>query len=283
MQLGADPLQQPEPHNVFQHAIAFGAALVGDVRLKRVRGGVRQQAFESHQRPGAGTEVGRVVLGQRRGEHRAGSVVGGDGDDRDLDAAGVLPAADNIARRRGFAEPGGRRACPVKQFGIPFATFDIQQLRGGGVGVLPVKLARQAIVQIVGDHQRVGDLLFPVRLSLAQGAELIEGIERQKLNAGAGVNRLFAQLAQRLLHHAVGAFVAIAHRFADAVARFIQQHHIDAPGVDADAVRHDVLLVQLRQPGADFALQMIEIPAVIAGATFATAGETTHFAQIDLL
>ncbi|MNR45873.1 hypothetical protein D3C85_1647680 [compost metagenome] len=107
---------------------------------------------------------------------------------------------------------------------------------GGGVGVFPVHFAGQAVTEVIRDQQGVGDVRHQLRLLFHQGAQLIESIKGQKLDAAAPVDVGFAELFNSAGHHAVGPAVAIGNGQADAVAVTVEQDKIDAPGIDADAV-----------------------------------------------
>ncbi|MNE77723.1 hypothetical protein D3C80_1740630 [compost metagenome] len=74
-------------------------------------------------------------------------------------------------RRR--TKPGGGDAGPVEQAFIPVIGVYVDQLRGGGVGIFPVQIAGEAIAEIVGDQQRVGDVFNQRRLLFRQRTQLI--------------------------------------------------------------------------------------------------------------
>ena len=135
-----------------------------------------------------------MAVGQRGGDHRAGGVVTGDGDHRNTVALRADPVACHIAGMRRGAKPLARRAGPVQQRLIPVIAVDVDQLGGGGVGIFPVQIAGQAEAEIVGDQQGVGGLTDQLRLLFHQGAQLIKGVKRQKLNATAAIDLRPAQL-----------------------------------------------------------------------------------------
>ncbi|HCW47782.1 MAG TPA: hypothetical protein DGH25_10490 [Erwiniaceae bacterium] len=77
----------------------------------------------------------------------------------------------------------------------------------------------------------------------------------------------------------MGALVAVRDRQADALARLVQHHYVHAPGVDADALRHDPALQQLLQSVTDRLLQRVDIPAVIPFRLMTPVGETANLLQ----
>ena len=202
----------------------------------------------------------------------------GDGDHRDVIALRANPVANNVAGMGRRTEPVARRAAPVQQIFVPAIAVDIDQLRGGGVGVFPVHVAGQAEAKVVRDQQRVRGLADQLRLLFNQRAQLIKGVKRQKLNAAAAIDFRAAQLGFGVAHQALGAGVAIGNRQADALTRFIQQDIIHAPGIDADAVDQDALFADLLQTAANFPFQAIEIPAVEAIDLLQTIGKAVNFA-----
>ena len=188
----------------------------------------------------------------------------GDGNHRNTFSLRAFPVADNVARVGGRAQPFARHSRPVQQALIPVIGVDVHHLRGGGVGVFPVQLAGQAVIQVVRHQQRVRHLAQQFWLLFGQRAQLVERIERQKLDAAAPVD-LFA--AQRLLgarHDALGAAVAVSDRQANALALFINQYIVDAPGINADGIDGGRLVAGLLQPEANFAFQRIHVPDVVA-------------------
>ena len=220
-----------------------------------------------------------MAVGQRGGDHRAGGVVAGDSDHRDVIALRTNPVADNVAGVRRRTEPFARRAGPVQQRLIPAIAVDVDQLGGGGVGIFPVQIAGQAEAEIVGDQQGMGSLTDQLRLLLHQRAQLIKRVKRQKLNAAAAIDFRPAQLRFSVTQQALGAVVTIGDRQPDALALLIQQDIIYPPGIDADTVYQNALLTHFLQPAADLAFQAIYIPAVEAVYFLQTIGEAMNFAQ----
>ena len=274
------PLEQPQPHDVFQYAVAaFGTAFVGNVCGHRGIAGVRGFALKAHQRPGAGREVSRVFACKWGRYYRAGGIVAGDGNDGDCVPLGANPVTDHVTRVGGCAEPGRRRPRPGQQMFIPAIRVDVDQLRGGGVGIFPVHVAGQAIAQVVRDQQRMGHVRDQLRLLLDQSTQLIKRVKRQKLNAAAPVDVVLAKLGDSVRHQAVGAAVAIRHRQADALAMAIKQNVVHAPGINADAVDANAIVADVVQSGTDLCLQGIDIPGIKTVLLLQAVGETVHFAK----
>ena len=135
-----------------------------------------------------------MAVGQRGGDHRAGGVVAGDSDRRNTVALRADPVTNHIAGVGRRSEPRQRRAGPVQQRLIPAIAIDVNQLGGGGVGIFPVQIAGQAEAEIVGDQQGMRGLTDQLRLLLHQGAQLVKGVKRQKLNTTAAIDLRPAQL-----------------------------------------------------------------------------------------
>jgi hypothetical protein len=67
--------------------------------------------------------------------------------------------------------------------------------------------------------------------------ELEQGIERHELNAGAFKNLFTRHAREDLLHYALRPFIAITDRQFDELASRIDQSIIDAPAIDANALK----------------------------------------------
>ena len=111
-------LEQPQPGDIFQEAdLAGDADLVGVVGGERLRVDHRPVEFQSHQGPGARTDVAPVVaaLGGN-GDHGGGRVVAGGGVDRRVRRLQHrCQAACPAARVRRGCGPADRAAGAVRQ------------------------------------------------------------------------------------------------------------------------------------------------------------------------
>ena len=65
--------------------------------------------------------------------------------------------------------------------------------------------------------------------------ELVQRVELHELQAGVAEDLLAADDAEGLVHHAVGAAVAVVVGIAQQFVAPAQQAEVDAPGIDADA------------------------------------------------
>src|SRR5471030_391221 len=110
-------------------------------------------------------------------------------------------------------------------------------------------------MNVVGYQQEIVDLSGEFRLLAGERLQLVKGIERQKLNAGAAVNHLAAKSLNGAGHHAVGAFIAIGDGQTDALPLFVEQEKVYAPGINADAVDRDPRFIQTVQPGQNMLFQ----------------------------
>ncbi len=169
----------------------------------------------------------------------------GDGHDGNFTPLRASPVANHVARLGRCAKPRWVSAGPGQQDVIPVIAIDIHQLGRGGVGVLPVHFARQTKAEVVWDQQGMSYLRRLLWLLFDKCVQLIERVERQKLDTAAAVNCLSAELRLGAGHYAVGAPVAVRHRQTDALAVFIKQHIVHAPGINADAIDLNTLLADL--------------------------------------
>ena len=121
-------------------------------------------------------------------------------------SAQLRAGVDEIGHQRtNRAEPE-----PIEEFVVPRARAHVEQLRGGRVGPLAEPRAAQEVMAEIGDQQQ------PPRLgreavALMRG-ELIDRVQRQKLDARAREHLLPRHAREHVLHHSGGAFVAIADR-----------------------------------------------------------------------
>ena len=192
-------LQEPEAHDVAQVADgAVDAQLVGEVGAPAVLGQHRVVQLEPDERPGAAGDVGEAL---RPGGHPD------DGRRGVVRADGPTPAPAS-PRRRGAPRPAAcPPACPApapagaargrcrggRQISADqSARADVEQPGGGGVGDLADALAGQPEAHQVGDQQQ--PVPRPGAAPSRGRGELVDGVERQQLQAGSLVQDVGAQV-----------------------------------------------------------------------------------------
>ncbi len=148
----------------------------------------------------------------------------------------VAQLAQNRPRGHDFRQKMRRQSEIFKHGDSPATAARIVHLAGRGDGVLRLFHAREQVVeQVRHEQQRVGHLQQP-GLMTVMGNELKQRVELHELDA-RGIEDVFAANAgEGLLHHAVGASIAVMVGKPKQLALLIQQPVIDAPGIDADAV-----------------------------------------------
>ena len=179
--------------------------------------------------------------------------MGGDGDNVDGGNAQLLTdggreLSDDGAGLYDAGQQALGDAETSEHLAVPVAGEDVEHLGGGGDGVFGLHLAGQQIVEQVGGEEQLVGALKQLGAVFRDRDELEEGVDLHELDAGALVDLVTGNGFEGLLHHAVGAVVAVVDRVFEHTAVLVEQSEIDAPGVDADAVEAAVV------PGLDDAL-----------------------------
>src|SRR5579885_75506 len=138
-------------------------------------------------------------------------------------------------------------------------------------------------MQEIRDHQQTVGVGKLPRLLPFMRVQLEERVEGQQLDTGAPVKRLAGNARKDLLHHAIGAAVAILEGLAKQEARGIDQAIIDAPGIHADAVQRSSELPGLAQPDQRFVPQTQHIPEAMPAQQHRPIGEAMRFLQVKRL
>ena len=121
-----------------------------------------------------------------------------------------------------------------KNLGVPRALLGIEHASSARVGVLVGLNAGQTPVKIVRNHQEGASRLELLGMLVFKGEQLIERVERLTLNAGTGID-----LSR--IHNLVGNFVdavragiTVGDRIANDLVVLVEQHEVNAPGIDTD-------------------------------------------------
>ena len=112
--------------------------------------------------------------------------------------------------------------------------------------------------------------------------QLEQRVELHELQAGLGEDFRARHLLEGLLHHPVGAGVAVGVRLAQHFVAAGEQHVVHAPGVRADG--DDGLAVFLRREGEavlDFGPEPHDIPAERVAQVHGAVGEAVDFFEAD--
>ncbi len=112
--------------------------------------------------------------------------------------------------------------------------------------------------------------------------ELEKRINRHELDARAPVQHLARNACEDLLHHAIGAVVAILERLAEQKTAGVHQAIIDGPGIDADAIQGSRELPRFAQPGEGLIPQREDIPEAVPVQHHWLVGKAVHLFQAHL-
>ena len=139
-----------------------------------------------------------------------------------------------------------RQAQRVDRLPVPVLRGGVIEHGGRRVGVFRLRLARQEEAQQIRHQQhRLGRVQRGIFLQLA-AVELVDGVEVHRRDARAGKERREIDRLPDGLHILVER-VAVRPGIGQQLAVFVQQTVIDAPGVDADAVKLSHICVLERQ------------------------------------
>ena len=173
------------------------------------------------------------------GGHGGTGVVAGGCDDPRAAERGMRVGADVADERSGLdhaRENPRRHVQHLQQVGRPQARPRVDELRRRRVGELGGHLAGEPVVHEVGDGAERNGGVDETRRGAAGGVQLIQGVERQELDAGDGINLVGRDAFEHGLHDAVRALVTIVIGVLQEDALLADERVVAAPGIDADAV-----------------------------------------------
>src|SRR5256884_8124244 len=111
--------------------------------------------------------------------------------------------------------------------------------------------------------------------------QLEKRINRHELDTRAPVEYVARNAHKDLLHHAVGAVVAILERLAEQETIGIYQAVIDSPRVDANTVKRSRRLSRFAQPGEYLVPQAQHIPEAMSMQRHRAVRKTMHLFQAE--
>ncbi len=198
------------------------------------------------------------------------------GEGRKLgERAGEL--ADVGAGRYELGSAGQIEVERVEDFAAPLFFVELDELRVGRVGVLGNARAAPVREQILGQvHPLLG--LGLGQSSELVGVELVDGIEREDLNAGQLAHALLAALAMRGALGFDGARIAIAEGIGERQAFGVHADIVDGPAIDrerADALGGDVRRTCARPSSRPLTMQL-QVPAQAAVDLAGVVGEAMN-------
>ena len=195
-----------------------------------------------------------------------------------LHSRGQVP--QHRARHPDGLEDAAGQAQLGNQFLVPVLDVCPHQRRGAGVGVLIRGHTAEQIVQVIGHHQEDFCRVQLLRVFLFQRHELVNGVERLVLDAGAGImlGKGQAVVLFQCLADALGALIAVGHGIAEAFALLIQQDEIHRPGVNADGRGGKACVMGGLQAVDDLLGQRVNVPAEVA-----VLAADAVFKAVDLL
>ena len=229
--------QQPQPHDVAQVADgAVDAALVGEVglagwrRSAPARPARRRRAPTSRRRrsrsrePVAGTPTTADAVSCEPTVVTSGSwSIPSSSRTVGRQRREDLPGRDDVGQ-----QPGGQ-AQRLDQLRRPAPGAGVDQAGGGGDGLLGDLAAGEPVAQQVRDQQRAGGVL-----QVGLGRQLVDGVDRDDLQAVDGVEPGRVDLLVDLLDRRLAARVAVGVRVAAQRPVRVEQPVVDAPRVDRE-------------------------------------------------
>ena len=159
------------------------------------------------------------------GAMRRGVGEGGQFGERAGELADVGAGRDELGRA------GEVEVEAVEDLAAPLLLVELDELGVGGVGVLGDARAAPVGEQILG---QVEPLLAFGQAGELVGVELVDGVERQDLDAGELAHALLAALAMGGALGLDGAGIAIAEGIGERIAGGVDADVVDGPAIDGD-------------------------------------------------
>ena len=225
--------------------------------------------FDADQRPGSARDVGKARAGGRDADHGRCGVVRPHSDNRGSrrhpGPAGDVgeEGTDRLARFDQPRKQARRQSEGVEQDGRPLAGRHVEQTCGGRVGAFGAELAGQPVAEQVGNEHRM-TCLRPQRILLL-GGQLVQGRDRQELQAVDPVQLLRVDFSVHLVDDGGGASVPVGDRLGEQAAVGVEQSVVEAPGVDANARDRLVTSGQFGQTVEHLVEQGGHVPAKATG------------------
>ena len=194
------------------------------------------------------------------------------------------------------AEPTAQRPCAVDGqedlFGqaqrldglpVPVLRGGVIEHGGGGLGVFGLFLARQEKAQQVRhEQQRLRVRERRIILQLA-AVELIDGVEVHRRNAGAGKECREVDRLPHGLHIRVDR-VAVRPGIGQQLVVFVEQTIVDAPGIDAEAVKlADICVFERQKALLQLVIEVRQVPVEHAVHLDVVVFKPVQLAHGDLL
>ena len=203
----------------------------------------------------------------------------------DAQLCGQLRAERSAQRTRAveLREDLSGQAQRVDCLPIPVLRGGVIEHGGRCVGVFRLCFTRQEEAQQVGQHQQcLRCVQCGVVLPLA-AVELVDGVEVHRCNARAGKERREIDRLPDLRHILVDR-IAVRPGIGQQLAVFVEQTVINAPGVDADAVkRSDIRVFERQQPLLELVVEIRQVPVEHAVHLDVVVFKPVQLAHGDLL
>ena len=233
---------------------------------------VPEEMYAAGSSPSGAATTGRVVRPDRHDRHV--------GAQPELGGHVGQQRPDDVARGAQRRQDRGGHADQVGELGGPGPRADVVQPGRGGVGALGPHLAGEPVAQQVRQQQRRVAAFSSSGVPAA--AELVDRVERQLLDAGAGVQLGRVDLLQHPRGDAVGARVTVGVRLAEQLLPRVEQPVVHGPGVDPDAV-HRTTGRGRPQPRQHLAVQAGHVPVQRPVDADGRVGEPVHLGQRERL
>ena len=118
----------------------------------------------------------------------------------------------------------------------PPSADGVVALRGRGDGPVDAEVSAEPVGEQVRHEEQPSGGAEERGPLLAEAQELVEGVERERLDAGGREDRFARHEAERLFLHARREVIAVMMGEAEESALGVEEREVDAPGVDAHAV-----------------------------------------------
>ncbi len=169
----------------------------------------------------------------------------------------------------------------VHKLGVPVTSHDGQELSRRGVRHLGTDPTGEPVPEEVGHQEQRGGCLELGRACTRD--DLVQGVERQQLDAGTSVEVGHWDLPQDELDDAVGATVPVVDRVAEESPVAIEEPEVDTPAVDAHRVELAGVPPGFSQTIEDGPVERQGVPVQHAADGYGPVPEPCQLLEMELL
>ena len=241
----------------------------------------RRVQLDADERPRPAGDVAEARAGGGDADDRGRGVVRADGGDERLLVDPQLVAhlrrhrREDLPRRDDVGQQPGGQAQRLDQLRGPAPGAGVDQAGGGGDGLLGDLAAGEPVAQQVRGQQAAARVL-----QVGLGRQLVDGVDRDDLQAVDGVEPGRVDLLVDLLDRRLAARVAVGVRVAAQRPVRVEQPVVDAPRVDREPGQLG-LAPGLPQPGQDVLVDPEDVPVVAVGQPDRAVAEAVGLGQLE--